>query len=59
MIIQSGIREVVYLSDKYSMTNSCVASRRMLGMAGVTLRRHVPEKKCITIQFPEVEEQGK
>ena len=34
MIIQSGIKEVVYLSDKYKVTNSMIASRRLLLMAG-------------------------
>ena len=35
MIIQSGIKEVVYLSDKYKETNAMIASRRMFTMAGV------------------------
>jgi dCMP deaminase len=35
MIIQSGIGEVVYLSDKYHDTPSMQASRRMMTMAGV------------------------
>jgi tRNA(Arg) A34 adenosine deaminase TadA len=33
LIIQSGIREVVYLSDKYHDTPSCTAARRMLDLA--------------------------
>ncbi len=37
-IIQCGIREVVYLSDKYDGTPSVVASKRMLASAGVKLR---------------------
>jgi dCMP deaminase len=36
MIIQSGISEVVYLSDKYKDTNSMRASKRMMNMAGVS-----------------------
>jgi dCMP deaminase len=36
LIIQSGITEVVYLSDKYQETPSMQASRRMLTMAGVS-----------------------
>lgn len=35
LIIQSGISEVVYLSDKYRDTPSMQASRRMMTMAGV------------------------
>lgn len=37
-IIQTGIKEIVYLDDKYHDTDSTVASRRMLDMAGVTYR---------------------
>lgn len=37
-IIQSGIREVIYLSDKYAYTDSTKASKRMLDSAGVTYR---------------------
>lgn len=34
-IIQSGITEVIYLSDKYSETNSTIAAKNMLRAAGV------------------------
>ncbi|MCR4956780.1 MAG: dCMP deaminase family protein [Lachnospiraceae bacterium] len=34
-IIQSGIKTIVYESDKYAMTPSTVASKRMLDAAGV------------------------
>ncbi len=36
-IIQAGIREVIYLSDKYAQTPGTLASKRMLKSAGVTL----------------------
>lgn len=51
MIIQAGIREVVYLQDHYHDTDMCRASRIMFGMAGVTLRRHVPAVSSIGIHF--------
>jgi len=38
-IIQSGITEVVFLSDKYQSTDSAKASRLMLDMAGVRYRK--------------------
>jgi dCMP deaminase len=38
-IIQSGITEVVYLSDKYEGTDSAKASRMMLDKAGVVCRK--------------------
>lgn len=38
LIIQSGIREVVYLSDKYHTTTASTASRTLLDLAGVKYR---------------------
>jgi dCMP deaminase len=35
-IIQSGIREVIYISDKYASTDSVKASKRMMDHAGVS-----------------------
>lgn len=50
-IIQSGIREVVYLSDKYADTPATQASKRMLQAAGVRLRRLTPSVQNITLQY--------
>ena len=52
-IIQSGIKEVVYLSDKYHDTPSTVASRRMLNSAGVKLTQLKPTKAGIVLSFNE------
>jgi dCMP deaminase len=38
-IIQSGIRDVVYLSDKYAETDSVRASKKMMDHAGVHYRQ--------------------
>lgn len=38
-IIQSGIIEVIYLSDKYADTDTAKASRRMLETAGIHYRK--------------------
>ncbi len=35
LIIQSGIREVIYMSNKYSNDFSFIAARRMFDLAGV------------------------
>ncbi|CAM9187070.1 unnamed protein product [Discosporangium mesarthrocarpum] len=51
LIIQSGIEEVVYLSDKYHSTPSMTASRRLFNMSGVKYRQHVPQRSSITIDF--------
>lgn len=50
-IIQSGIKEVIYLSDKYADTDSTKASKRMLDAGGVAYRAFVTDKKSITINF--------
>ena len=39
LIIQSGIKEVIYMDDKYNGTPSDVASKRMLDAAGVKYRK--------------------
>ena len=41
-IIQSGIKELIYLSDKYHDTPASIASRRMFKMTGVNCRRYEP-----------------
>lgn len=38
-IIQSGIKRIVYESDKYASTETTVASKKMLVAAGVELKR--------------------
>ncbi len=50
-IIQSGIREVVYLSDKYADTDATKASKRMLASAGVSLRQLKPQVDSILLDF--------
>lgn len=45
-IIQTGIKEVVYISNKYEATNETQASLRMLTLAGVSIRHYegrIPE----------------
>ena len=51
-IIQSGIKEVIYLSDKYHDTDSCIASRRLFDECGVTYRQLVLDNnKKIVIEL--------
>lgn len=40
LIIQSGIKEIVYLEDKYHDAEFTIAARRMLLMAGVKWRQY-------------------
>lgn len=50
-IIQSGIKEVIYLSDKYSDTDIVKASKKMLDKAGVVLRQLRTEIDELKISF--------
>ena len=51
LIIQSGIREVIYMSDKYHAQPAFVASRRLLTLARVTCRRLVPKHQRIVLDM--------
>ena len=50
-IIQSGVKEVLYLSDKYQGTMGNLASKRMLDAAGVKYTQLKPEHDSITLDF--------
>ena len=50
-IIQSGVKEVIYLSDKYSGTPMNAASKRMLDAAGVKYIQRRPAIDSITLDF--------
>jgi dCMP deaminase len=53
VIIQAGITEVIYLSDKYAETDPVKASRRMFEAAGVRCRRLEVSRSKVTILFAE------
>ena len=52
-IIQSGIREVIYLSDKYDGTDVSIASKRLLQTARVAYRKVEVHRKSIELSFDE------
>ncbi|MGH2575051.1 MAG: deoxycytidylate deaminase, partial [Ignavibacteria bacterium] len=51
LIIQSGIKEIIYLSDKYRDSDSIKASKKMLDMAGVKTRNLTAKNKKIELDF--------
>ncbi len=55
-IIQSGVKEVVYLSDKYAGTPENLASKRMLTAAGVKYTQLRSATKKITLDLIPEEE---
>jgi dCMP deaminase len=50
-IIQSGIKEVIYLSDKYDQTPSNIASKKMLDKCGIKYSQYKPKNKEIKIEL--------
>lgn len=52
VIIQAGIEEIVYLSDKYADTDAVKASKRMLDTsANISYRRLVTTRESLGISF--------
>lgn len=51
VIIQSGIKEIIYLSDKYKDTDTVRASKIMLKTAGVTHRKFEGSHPSITLSL--------
>ncbi len=52
-IIQSGIREVIFLSDKYDGTDVSKASKRLLESSGVSFRKVLVNRNSIELSFDE------
>ena len=50
-LIQSGIKEVIYLSDKYAGSDSVVAAKRMMTSTKVKFREYVPMNKDVTLSL--------
>lgn len=50
-IIQSGIKEIVYLSDKYSESDSTIASKRMLDMVGIKHIKYEVKNRDINLSL--------
>lgn len=50
-IIQAGIAEVVYASDKYADSEMTVASKRMFDVAGVKYTKYEPSGRKIEIDL--------
>ena len=51
LIIQSGIKEIIYLEDKYNQSDSVKASKRMLDMAKIIYKKYIPKEKEIKINL--------
>ena len=45
IIIQSGIKKIIYLSDKYANTDGTIASKKLFDECGVKYERIKKEKQ--------------
>ncbi|TGZ32360.1 deoxycytidylate deaminase [Temnothorax curvispinosus] len=54
VIIQSGIKSVIYMSDKYAHKVETIAAKRMFDAAGVKYRQYVPKNTKIEINFSDI-----
>lgn len=50
-IIQSGIKEVVYMSDKYAESDNTIVSKRMFDMVGIRYRQYRKTGRSLTIEL--------
>lgn len=50
-IIQSGIKRIVYASDKYETTPTVIASKKMLRAAGVEIQLYAPTNREIIMRL--------
>ncbi|KAJ7404772.1 Deoxycytidylate deaminase [Pitangus sulphuratus] len=54
LIIQAGIKEVIFMSDKYHDTIEMTAARRMFDLAGIIYREFKPKCNKIIIDFDSI-----
>lgn len=55
VIIQSRIKDIIYLSDKHSHKPEVIASKKMLNAADIKYKQYVPKCKKIVIDFSDIE----
>ena len=50
-LIQAGIKEVIYISDKYAATASVIAAKKMMKSAGIVYRPYTQIGREIVLQL--------
>lgn len=50
-IIQSGIKSIIYKSDKYAQSDSVLAAKHMFDLAGVKYKKYIPSNQTICISL--------
>ncbi|XP_071787040.1 deoxycytidylate deaminase-like [Asterias amurensis] len=55
LIIQSGIRKILYLSDKHIAKPATIASKRLLDLAGVEYVKFTPSQPKVVVDFYKID----
>lgn len=55
IIIQSGIKEIIYMSDKYADQPNTIASKRLLDAAKIKYKKYVPKSSSIVVDFSTID----
>uniref|UniRef100_A0A8C4RLY6 dCMP deaminase n=1 Tax=Erpetoichthys calabaricus TaxID=27687 RepID=A0A8C4RLY6_ERPCA len=53
-----GIKDVIYMSDKYHDTPEMAASRRLFDLAGIEYKQFAPKCRKIVIDFDSINHSG-
>ena len=51
VIVQSGIKEIIYLSDKYSEEDSTIVSKKIFDQVGIKYKKYEKTNRQITIDL--------
>ncbi|XP_066592779.1 deoxycytidylate deaminase [Prorops nasuta] len=54
LMIQSGIREFIYISDKHDYKAKTRAAKKMFDYVGIKYRKYTPKIKQIVVDFSEI-----
>ncbi|XP_076646669.1 deoxycytidylate deaminase [Halictus rubicundus] len=55
VIIQSGIKTVLYMSDKHAKKDETIAAKRLFDATGVKYRKYTPKHDRIVIDFKKID----
>ena len=50
-IIQAGIKEIIYMEDKYAKADNVIASKKMLDACGVVYRKYESKGKVLQLKI--------
>ncbi|XP_057329074.1 deoxycytidylate deaminase isoform X1 [Microplitis mediator] len=54
LIIQAGIKKIIYMSDKHAYKKSTIAAKMMFDAAFVEYRQYIPKRETVEIKFNKI-----